>query len=86
VLLSTFLLKQRVYLHILQVRRSVKLIYFLLLFLLKCYRGNLDIRNINSKLLQMIKCPMNGKALVFNIYLSKYTKCATIKVTITVIY
>lgn len=63
-------LKQRVNLHILPVKRSVKLIYFLLLFLLKCYRGNLEIININSKLLQMIKRRMNGKALVFNIYLN----------------
>lgn len=34
----------------------------------------------------MIKWRENGKALVFNIYLSKYTKCATINITITVIY
>lgn len=63
------LLKQCVYVHIPQVNRSVKLIYFLLLFLLKCYRGNLDIVNINSKWLPMIKCQMNSKALVFNMYL-----------------
>lgn len=63
------LLKQCVYVHIPEVNRSVKLIYFLLLFLLKCYRENLGIVNINSKWLPMIKCQKNSKALVFNIYL-----------------
>lgn len=70
-----FLQKQCVYLHIPQVNRSVKLIYFLLLFLLKCYRENLGIININSKQLQMIKRQMNARVPVFTIYLPKYTVC-----------